>query len=74
MAASSREFSLFLKKADFMEAFTDKGRFRELLSMIPVHVILNDKAALLGAAWCALEGVQGETWSQILKASIGTLT
>ena len=46
----------FLEEADFMEAFIDKGRFRELLSRIPVHVILNDKAALLGAAWCALEG------------------
>jgi glucokinase len=43
-----------LEEADFMEAFADKGRFRDLLSRIPVHVILNDKAALLGAAWCAL--------------------
>ena len=45
----------FLEEGDFMEAFTDKGRFRKLLSMIPVHVILNDKAALLGAARCASE-------------------
>jgi glucokinase len=45
----------FLERGNFMEAFADKGRFRELLSRIPVHVILNDKAALLGAAWCALE-------------------
>jgi len=44
-----------VKKTDFMKAFTDKGRFRELLSKIPVHVILNDHAALLGAAWSALE-------------------
>ena len=43
-----------LEEADFMGAFADKGRFRDLLSRIPVHVILNDKAALLGAAWCAL--------------------
>ena len=54
MAASFPEFYLILEEANFMEAFTDKGRFRELLSRIPVHVILNDKAALLGAAWCAL--------------------
>ena len=43
-----------LKQGAFMKAFTDKGRFRDLLSRIPVRVILNDKAALLGAADCAL--------------------
>ena len=43
-----------LKRDVFMRAFTDKGRFRDLVSGIPVHVILNDKAALLGAADCAL--------------------
>lgn len=35
---------------DFMEAFWNKGRFSHLLSQIPVHVILNPKAALIGAA------------------------
>ncbi len=44
-----------LEEGDFIKAFTDKGRFKDLLSTIPVHVILNDKAALLGAAWCASE-------------------
>jgi len=44
------------EESNFMKAFTDKGRFRELLSGIPVHVILNDRAALLGAAWSALGG------------------
>jgi glucokinase len=39
----------------FMKAFVDKGRFTGLLRSIPVRVILNDKAALLGAAHCALE-------------------
>lgn len=34
----------------FLSAFTAKGRFKELLSSFPVRVILNDKAALLGAA------------------------
>src|SRR5262249_2150470 len=34
----------------FLEAFRHKGRFRELLTQIPVHVILNPKTALLGAA------------------------
>jgi glucokinase len=43
-----------LKEDRFMHPFTNKGRFRGLLQEIPVHVILNDKAALLGAAHCAL--------------------
>jgi len=39
----------------FMESFTAKGRFREMLEAIPVRVILNDKAAVLGAACYAEE-------------------
>jgi glucokinase len=42
-----------LEEDIFMHAFTNKGRFKGLLQEIPVHVILNDKAALLGAAHCA---------------------
>jgi glucokinase len=38
----------------FMDAFTAKGRMRSLLEAIPVRVILNDRTALLGAAfWSA---------------------
>jgi glucokinase len=37
----------------FMRAFLDKGRLRSLLESIPVQVITNDKAGLLGAARCA---------------------
>ena len=44
-----------LKDGAFLEAFTDKGRFREVLIGIPVRVILNSEAALLGAAIQALE-------------------
>lgn len=44
-----------LKGDSFIAAFIDKGRFRSLVSEIPMKVILNDKAALLGAAHCALE-------------------
>jgi glucokinase len=44
-----------LKREIFMESFTDKGRFRTLMEKIPVYVILNDKAALLGAASAAFE-------------------
>jgi glucokinase len=38
-----------------MASFINKGRFKHFLEKIPVRVILNDKAALLGAARCALE-------------------
>jgi glucokinase len=44
-----------LQNGGFMKAFADKGRFSTLLSQIPVRVILNDKAALLGAARIATE-------------------
>jgi glucokinase len=37
----------------FMQAFLDKGRLRSLVEAIPVQVITNDKAGLLGAARCA---------------------
>ncbi len=45
----------FLEKPKFMEAFTEKGRFSEFMRKIPVRVILNDRAALLGAATSAFE-------------------
>ena len=37
----------------FTDAFVDNGRLRSVLEQIPIHVILTDKAALLGAAQCA---------------------
>lgn len=39
-----------LKDGTFMKAFTAKGRYKKLLSTVPVRVITNPKAALLGAA------------------------
>ncbi len=39
-----------LRQGGFMEAFLAKGRMRSLLETIPVRVILNDRAGLLGAA------------------------
>ncbi len=43
-----------LGSAAFREAFIGKGRMRPVLEQIPVRVILNDKAALRGAAHCAV--------------------
>jgi len=44
-----------LESGRFMESFTRKGRFLKLVSRIPVHVILNPKVALIGAAFHGLE-------------------
>lgn len=44
-----------LKGENFLSAFTGKGRFQTLLQRVPVKVILNEKAALLGAAYGAYE-------------------
>ena len=37
----------------FMESFLEKGRMRPLVESIPVYVVMNEKAGLLGAARCA---------------------
>jgi glucokinase len=39
-----------LQHPDFLEFVRAKGRFRSVLSEIPIHVIMNPRAALLGAA------------------------
>ncbi|MFB0546846.1 MAG: glucokinase [Anaerolineae bacterium] len=44
-----------LEDGTFMTAFLSKGRLSDVLERMPVHVILNDKAALLGAACYAFE-------------------
>lgn len=40
-----------LQQSRFMEGFLHKGRMRQALESVPVHVVLNDKTALLGAAY-----------------------
>ena len=39
-----------MKDGTFMKAFTEKGRLSDLLAHIPVRIILESRAALLGAA------------------------
>ena len=39
-----------LKASNFMATFSDKGRFDKMLARVPVHVIVQPGAALLGAA------------------------
>jgi glucokinase len=43
-----------LEDGRFLRAFRDKGAFRDLVSRIPVRIILNADAGLLGAAIAAL--------------------
>lgn len=42
-----------LKEGHFLHAFTDKGRLSHLLMDMPVHIITDSDAALLGVAACA---------------------
>ena len=48
-------------KGCFMQAFSNKGRFDDMLSNIPVKLILEPKTALLGAATYAA------SWDFIVK-------
>ncbi len=50
-----------LKRRDFLDAICFKGRFRDWVARIPVHVILDPKAALHGAAWHAIETLDRDT-------------
>lgn len=47
-----------LKSAQFLESYWDKGRFKPVLQSIPVWVILNDQAALIGAANYAMKSLE----------------
>jgi glucokinase len=44
-----------LKASAFINTFSNKGRFEDLLVRIPVHVIVHPEVALLGAACHALD-------------------
>jgi glucokinase len=49
----------FLENGRFMKSFRYKGRMSDLVSQIPVFVILNPRIALLGVAGYGLEHYQG---------------
>ena len=44
----------YLQKPNFLEQLRSKGRFYQMLANMPVHVILNAKAGLMGAAFFGL--------------------
>jgi glucokinase len=45
----------FLENGRFMKSFQQKGRMSDLVSQMPVYIITNPQAALLGAAWYGFE-------------------
>jgi glucokinase len=49
-----------LQQPRFMQAFTRKGRFKDLMERIPIHAI-TARAALIGAATYGLESLKAET-------------
>jgi len=40
----------WIQRGEFIESFMSKGRYRALLEQMPISVVLNDQAALIGAA------------------------
>jgi glucokinase len=50
-----------LRRPLFLESFLNKGRMRHLLETMPLHVVLNDETALLGAAYRAFQLAEHST-------------
>jgi glucokinase len=46
-----------LRQPDFLNAVTEKGRFSELCSNMPIHIIRDPGVALRGAAWFGLQAM-----------------
>ena len=44
-----------IEQGNFMKAFSAKGRVSSSLNQIPVHIVLNSKVGLIGAALCAAQ-------------------
>jgi glucokinase len=51
----------FFNQPAFMDAFRRKGRLSEMVAQIPVQVVLNQAAPLLGAAYYAGKSSPGQT-------------
>jgi glucokinase len=58
-----------LTNGSFRRAFVDKGRLSAFLERVPVHVILNDRTALFGAARIAADMIVGEPTRAVRRAS-----
>lgn len=49
-----------LPRSRFVEAFDDKGRMRPLLEKVGIRIVLNDRAAIQGAAYHASRRARGD--------------
>jgi glucokinase len=58
-----------MRDGTFMRSFTDKGRLSELLVQTPVHIILESRAALMGAAAYAEARAAEFSGQSVRKAS-----
>jgi glucokinase len=56
-----------IKDGTFFKAFKDKWHFENLLANIPVSVVLNESAPLMGAAYEALAAVRGKRGAATAK-------
>jgi glucokinase len=61
-----------LQKPGFIQSFTNKGRFREVMNRIPVHVI-TARAALVGAASYGLDVLYGEEAARVIATQAATM-
>ena len=62
----------FLQEPKFVQTFTRKGRFQDLMERIPIHVITT-RAALLGAATFGLQSLNSVKKRDEEKASLATV-
>jgi glucokinase len=62
----------FLQEPKFVEIFTRKGRFKDLMEQIPIHVITT-RAALLGAATFGLQSLNTVKQRDEDKASLAAV-
>lgn len=59
-----------MRSGAFMKGFTDKGRLSDLLVKAPVHVILESRCALMGAAAYAEQRAAESSGTSIRAASV----
>src|SRR5262245_9236265 len=62
----------FLQEPKFVQTFTRKGRFEDLMARIPIHVITT-RAALLGAATFGLQSLNNVKKREEEKASLAAV-
>lgn len=56
-----------LARPDFLSHIADKGRFFSLCADMPLHVILDAKAALYGAAWYGFDNLSNTGFRSVTK-------